>query len=66
MIIVSCPYCYKANYVVVAHARKHEQRLECGSCKRTFLMKITPRRGKSGKVDAVCERIGELGTADPS
>ena len=59
MIIVSCPYCYKANYVVVAEHKKHEQKLQCCKCGATYLIKITTR-GKSRRVDAECSRIGEI------
>ena len=60
MIVVSCPYCYKACYVVVGSVKKHEQNVPCSTCKRTFLIKLKPRRGRSKKVEAECFRLEQL------
>jgi transposase-like protein len=60
VIIVSCPYCYKACYVVVGGVKKHAQNLPCSNCRRTFVIKIKARRGKSNKVDAECFRLEQI------
>ncbi len=64
MIIVSCPYCFKAQYIVVKSSRKHEQRLGCKTCKRHYLIRVTPR-GRSGAVDAECARLEEVSAQEP-
>jgi len=60
MIIVSCPYCYKATYVVVGQSKRREQNLECGSCKNIFLIKLKRGPGRSKRVHAECQRLEQV------
>lgn len=60
MIIVSCPYCYKACYVAFGGVKKHDQNVPCSNCRRIFMIRLKPRRGKSRKVDAECFRLDQI------
>lgn len=61
MIIVSCPNCYKATYVVITQRKKHEQVVECGYCKNAFRIRVKPR-GRGDKVDAECFKLDDSNT----
>jgi len=60
MVIVSCPHCYRANYIVVEELRNHEQLLECSKCGAVFLMRVKMRSRKSRKMDIECTAVPSL------
>lgn len=58
MVVVSCPHCYKAQYLVLDHVEKKVvQTVRCTTCKQPFVLDATRRSKKV--VDVVCYKQGE-------
>ena len=55
MVIVSCPHCFKATYVVLNGVKtRGKQIVTCTNCKGEMVIEVIPRRGK--RVDVVCSK----------
>ena len=60
MVIVSCPHCYKATYVVLNSPKSRgKQMVTCSNCKKDMVIEVIPRRGK--QVDVVCGKPEQAG-----
>ncbi len=65
MVIVSCPHCYKATYVVLNKPKvRGKQVVRCSNCKKDMVIEVTPRRGK--QVDVVCSKPEQANGEDVS
>jgi len=55
MVIVSCPHCFKATYIVLNGVGKRgRQMVTCSNCKGEMVIEVIPGRGK--RVDVVCSK----------
>jgi predicted Zn finger-like uncharacterized protein len=58
MVVVSCPHCYRAQYLVLDHVQKKVvQTVRCSSCKQPFV--LDARRRTKKVVDVQAYKEGE-------